>query len=129
MTTLLTAFNTQLSTFIDELILLCPEDNDFKLFKNAFLLLKRTNPRQISVFFTKYIYISDFKKKIVEKDETFFLDNSYETVTHDIDSSQENILMTINKLKNYWKDLTETNKENIWKYLSNLIKLNDLLQK
>jgi hypothetical protein len=127
MTTLLTAFNTQLATFIDELILLCPEDNDFKLFKNAFLLLKRTNPRQISVFFTKYI--SDFKKKIVEKDETFFLDNSYETVTQDIDSPQENILMTINKIKNYWKDLSDTNKENIWKYLSNLIKLNDLLKK
>ena len=51
MTTILTAFNTQLATFIDELILLCPEDNDFKVFKNAFLLLKRTNPRQISIFF------------------------------------------------------------------------------
>ena len=127
MTTLLTAFNTQLSTFIDELILLCPEDNDFKVFKNAFLLLKRTNPRQISVFFTKYI--SDFKKKILERDETFFLDNNYEIVTHDIESSQENILMTINKLKKYWKDLSESNKDNIWKYLSNLIKLNDLLQK
>ena len=127
MTTLLTAFNTQLSNFIDELIILCPEDNDFKVFKNAFLLLKRSNPRQISVFFTKYI--SDFKKKILEKDETFFLDNNYETVTKDIESSQENILMTINKLKNYWKDLSDNNKETIWKYLSNLIKLNDLLQK
>lgn len=127
MTTILTAFNTQLATFIDELILLCPEDNDFKVFKNAFILLKRTNPRQISIFFTKYI--SDFKKKILEKDETFFLDNNYENVTQDIDSSQENILMTINKIKNYWKDLSETNKENIWKYLSNLIKLNDLLKK
>ena len=69
------------------------------------------------------------KKKIVDKDETFFLDNSYETVTQDIDSPQENILMTINKIKNYWKDLSDTNKENIWKYLSNLIKLNDLLKK
>ena len=127
MTTLLTAFNTQLSTFIDELILLCPEDNDFKVFKNAFLLLKRSNPRQISVFFTRYI--CNFKKKILERDETFFLDNDYETVTKDIESTQENILMTINKLKNYWKDLSETNKDNIWKYLSNLIKLNDLLQK
>ena len=125
MTTILTAFNTQLATFIDELILLCPEDNDFKVFKNAFLLLKRTNPRQISIFFTKYI--SDFKKKILENDETFFLDNSYENVTQDIESPQENILMTINKLKNYWNDLTDTNKDNIWKYLSNLIKLNDLL--
>lgn len=126
MTTLLTAFNTQLSTFIDELIILT-NDNDFKVFKNAFLLLKRTNPRQVSVFFTKYV--QDFKQKILDKDETFFLDNNYETVTKDIESSEENILMTINKLKNYWKDLSESNKENIWKYLSNLIKLNDLLQK
>ena len=57
MTTLLTAFNTQLSTFIDELTVLCPEDNDFKVFKNAFLLLKKSNPRQISIFFSKYILV------------------------------------------------------------------------
>ena len=43
MTTLLTAFNTQLLNFIEQLIILCPEDNDFKVFKNGFLLLKKSN--------------------------------------------------------------------------------------
>ena len=125
MTTLLTAFNTQLLNFIEQLIILCPEDNDFKVFKNGFLLLKKSNPRKVSVFFSKYIH--DFRDQILSKDESFFLENNYESVTKDIESSQENILMTINKLKNYWGDLSKTNKDNIWKYLSNLIKLNDLL--
>jgi len=127
MTTLLTAFNTQLLNFIEQLIILCPEDNDFKVFKNGFLLLKKSNPRQVSVFFSKYIH--DFRDQILSKEESFFLENNYESVTKDIESSQENILMTINKLKNYWGGLSKTNKDNIWKYLSNLIKLNDLLQK
>ena len=38
---LLTAFNTQLINFIEELIELFPDDLDFKVFKNATLILKK----------------------------------------------------------------------------------------
>ena len=40
---LLNVFITQLTNFIDDIILLWPDDNDFKVFKNGVLLLKKTN--------------------------------------------------------------------------------------
>ena len=122
MTTILTAFNTQLINFVDELILLCPEEYDFKVFKNGILLLKRTNPRKIIELFN--VYVVKYQDSILEKNEQFFLDNNY---ADEIDASDtENLYTIINKLKKYWSSLTESNKETIWKYLHVLIKLNGI---
>ena len=87
-------FITQFNNFIDDMILLCPEDNDFKVFKNGVSLLNRTNPRKILVLFDEYI--EKYKDKISEKDETFFLLNEYDEI-----EKTENILDTMNKLKIY----------------------------
>tara|TARA_B110001469_G_C9547915_1_gene271889 strand:+ start:243 stop:614 length:372 start_codon:yes stop_codon:yes gene_type:complete len=122
MTTILTAFNTQLINFTDELIILCPEEHDFKVFKNGILLLKRTNPRKIIELFN--VYVVKYKESILEKNETFFLDNNY---NDDIDTDDiENLYSIINKLKKYWCSLSDSNKETVWKYLQVLIKLNDI---
>ena len=58
-------FITQFNNFIDDMILLCPEDNDFKVFKNGVSLLNRTNPRKILVLFDEYI--EKYKDKISER--------------------------------------------------------------
>ena len=44
---LLTAFNTQIINFLDEMIKIYPNDLDFLTFKNAITLFKKTNPRKI----------------------------------------------------------------------------------
>ena len=121
MTTILTAFNTQLINFIDELILLCPEEYDFKVFKNGILLLKRTNPRKIIELFN--VYVIKYKDSILEKNEQFFLDNNYTEIDTD---DVENLYSIINKLKKYWCSLSDSNKDTIWKYLHVLIKLNGI---
>ena len=33
----------------------------------------------------------------------------------------------MNKLKNYWKDLNDSNKEKVWKYFEVLIKLSKMV--
>ena len=124
-TSLLTAFTTQLINFCDELILLFPEDNDFKVFKNGILLLKKTNPRQIIKLF--HGYVKEYYGQILNKEESFFLENDYDSLINEIDSKSDNIIMTIGKLKQYWGDLSENNKESIWKYLHVLINLNEMI--
>ena len=125
--TLLTAFTTQLTNFLDELVELCPEEKDFQVFRNAILLLKKTNPRKIIELFDKYT--STYRKAILEKDEKFILNDNYDTIIGDIDSSSENIWSTIAKLRKYWGDLSSTNKETIWKYFHVLINLSDMIKK
>ena len=103
--------------FNNDLILLFPNDKDFKLFKNGIVLLKATNPRKILTLFDQYV--SKYEEKILQKDETFFLENNYDELDR-----TENILNTMDILKNYWKNLTDQNKEKVWQYFILLVKLN-----
>ena len=113
-------FVTQLQNFIDDLILLYPADNDFKVFKNGVALLNRTNPRKIVNLFKEYV--DKYENRIISRDETFFLQNDYNEI-----EKTENILESMNKLKNYWKDLNDSNKEKVWKYFEILIKLSKMV--
>ena len=85
---ILNIFVTQLMNFTNDLILLFPNDKDFKLFKNGIVLLKATNPRKILTLFDQYV--SKYESKIMVKDETFFLVNTYEEL-----DKTENILNTM----------------------------------
>ena len=113
-------FVTQLQNFIDDLILLYPADNDFKVFKNGVALLNRTNPRKIVNLFKEYV--DKYENRIISRDESFFLQNDYNEI-----EKTENILESMNKLKNYWKDLNDSNKEKVWKYFEILIKLSKMV--
>ena len=66
-----------------------------------------------------------YRKKILEKDESFFLNNDYVDIVKN--SQSEGVEKIILKLKNYWTTLSETNKASIWEYLISLIKLSDLV--
>ena len=120
--TYLTAFVTQMDNFINDIILICPQDNDFKVFKNGIFLLKKTNPKKIAEIFKNYI--TQYRKKIVDKDEAFFLENEYSEL--DI-SNEENFTTTMNKLKSYWKGLSDINKEKVRKYFQVLLKLKNII--
>lgn len=113
-------FITQLNAFIDDLILLWPNDNDFRVFKNGVGLLNKTNPRKIVQLFNEYVH--KYETKILEKDETFFLENEYNEI-----EKTENILNSMNKLKTYWGDLSDQNREKVWKYFEILLKLSKMV--
>ena len=66
-----------------------------------------------------------FRKKIEEKDESFFLENNYTEIVNNTKS--EGVEGIIQKLKNYWNVLSSANKEKIWEYLLSLIKLSDMI--
>ena len=67
----------------------------------------------------------NYRKQITNKDESFFLkDASYSDV---VNTKDEGIILVINKLKNYWGDLSLENQKKIWEYMNTLIKLGDLV--
>ena len=124
MTTYLTAFNNLIFKFTDDLIETFPEENDFKVYKRALTILKSANAKKMCVIFKSYSHM--YKEKILNKDESFFLDNDYSEIKQ-ANEDENTVEQVINKLKKYWKELSSENKEKIWKYLETLIKLADLI--
>lgn len=124
MATYLTAFNNLIFKFTDDLIETFPEENDFKVYKRALTILKAANAKKMCVIFKNYSYI--YKEKILSKDESFFLANEYSEIKQ-ANEDENTVEQVINKLKLYWKELSDENKQKIWKYLETLIKLSDLI--
>ena len=123
MATYLTAFNNIIFKFIDDLIETFPEENDFKVYKRTLILLKSANAKKMCILFKNYSYI--YRQKILDNDESFFLDTEYTEIKEAVD--EDSVSAIIDKLKLYWTELSNDNKDKIWKYLSTMIKLSDLV--
>ena len=122
MTSYLTAFNTVVFNFNDDLIKTFPEENDFKVYRRGLEWLKESNAKKICNLFKVYTF--NYREKIISKDETFFLSTNYDDV---VNTDDEGIVLVINKLKKYWSALTPENQTTIWEYLNTLLKLSDLV--
>ena len=118
MTTVLSAFNNQLFLFLDDLITVFPEDNDFKTAKTSLELLKKTNPRKILELFRSYVV--PYNDLIMNKNEDFFINEDFDHL-----GGGEKGWVIVSKLKNYWKEISESNKQTIWKYFEILLLLNN----
>ena len=114
----LKSFINVLEKFIDELSDMYPEDNHFEMAKNTLYFLKKTNPRKVLEFFYSYMVIP-YEKKIIEKDETFFFNKSYDEEVSEYVKS----LNVITNLKRYWSSMSEKTKETIWLYVHLMVKL------
>lgn len=124
---LLSAFNIQLVNLSDNLCEMYPTDTDIHFTNSSIHLLKKSNPRQLYTLCNKYIKI--YHKKILDKDDDFFLNNNFDKHYQEkANEDVKNIENIINNLKKYWKDMDKDSKENIWKYLQVLVVLNDRLQ-
>jgi hypothetical protein len=119
----LTAFNNLVVKFNEDLIDTFPEENDFKVYKRAIILLNSANAKKICTLFKSYTII--YRNSILQKDESFFLNTNYIEIVNDV--AAEGIEGIIMKLKNYWKSLSVGNKDKIWDYLISLTKLSDLI--
>jgi len=122
-TSYLSAFNNLILKFNDDLIVVFPEENDFKVYRRGLEFLIGSNAKKVCNLFK--IYTFNYRQKIVDRDESFFLkDASYSDV---VNTKDEGIVLIINKLKNYWGDLSVENKTKIWEYMNTLITLGDLV--
>lgn len=119
---LLNRFNDTADEFCKDLVATFPEVKEFKQLKSGLLLLKNVNERQPRELFHKFV-AENFRDEILAKDERFFL---HEVHNHDLlggETSQWQNVLTL--LRALWGNLSEANKNNIWKYFQVLIVLDD----
>jgi len=122
--TLLTAFNNTLLKFINELISTYPQENTFAVLKTTISLMKRINPRKVLKIFTTNI--EQFREQLLCRDETFFLNDNYSIIINESDN-KEDAWKLVDKLKLYWKDTNQKNKDIIWDYFNVLLTISDRL--
>jgi len=122
-------FNKKLLELLNDLIGVFPNDKDFKLFKNSVRLITLADVKKPLQMF-KLSLTDDYKKNIEERNTNFFLDNDYSDVLNNdiikqhINEDDVNKKL-INKLKDYWVDLNDNNKDTIWTYFNILLKLSN----
>ena len=121
-------FNEKFEEFLKDLIICFPDDKDFKMFKHSFNLLKMVDKKQSIRFFR--VYGPKYKEHIENKSESFFLEHDFkeeieyvQNLNSEANEDITNKLMI--KLKSYWENLNNENKEIIWKYLQLLYKLDE----
>lgn len=117
---LLSAFNNVIIEFLNDCILVFPEENDFKVYKRMISMLVKVNPKKVMTVFSEYSDL--YRQKILNREEEFFLENDYEVVKK---YNDQEIFNVINKIKDYWKQLDTSNKDKIWNYLHLLIQIKD----
>jgi hypothetical protein len=113
--TLMSALFDQFTSFVSELSEMYPDDPDFSMFLTTIRLMRSTNPSL--VVSNLYDATHPYEEQIIAKDERFFLEN-------DFDEHKESVDMDImNKLKQYVSQMSESSKENVWKYCQNITRL------
>lgn len=109
----------QIFNFIDELNNSFPNNKDIEIFKEKFLLLKSVNSQLIVDYFIKFIY--PLKQSILDKNDSFFLEGGGQDEVKD-----KSGLNMRDNLKNLWiTEMSEGNKEVVWKYFKIFILLTD----
>ena len=111
-------FNKTVKEFLVELCRICPNVTEFTTFHATLSVILVCNVTQVQHIFDTYV-ASKYRDHILNKDESFFLNEEYV-----IDGS-EYWKSFIDTLCNIWKDLSADNKDVIWQYFRVLIVLND----
>ena len=115
---LMEAFFSSFIAFATELKDMFPEDPDFGIFENALKLLQKTNPSLAVTYYKQNVLNTKFNEKIAQKDESFFLNYSYDEFHEEVGGAD-----VIGKLKQYWTVITPTSRERVWDYIITLDRL------
>lgn len=115
---LISAFNKQFTSFLTQLSAILPDNAELKTFKNMIHLPLLHDKRFILSYFRDNVLA--YKEYIKNKDEKFFLDMDFSFFPG---VSSEDAKKTL-EFKTLWKgDISDENKEHIWKYLYVLTRL------
>ena len=119
--TVLKAFNNLFSEFVDDIILIFPENEDLKYAKKAMEMLRKANPICIIKAWNKYVVLR-YKDVIFSGDISFFFDKDY---SNDLSrmANPDEIMKSIDKIREPIKQMGPENKEHATKYIQNLCKL------
>jgi hypothetical protein len=118
---IITAFNDHFMEFINDVQTVFPDDADILTAVNALKLVRKSNPKMIVKIWNKYI-VEPYKQEIESGNLDFFMNKDY---SNDVQTTgySDQIMNSINRLRNPIKNMDEENKQKTMKYVQNLTTL------
>jgi hypothetical protein len=118
---MLTIFNDHFVEFITDIHNVFPEDPDILAAKNSLIAIRKANPKLIVKIWIKYV-ATPYQDRIMVGDINFFIEKDY---SNDLTKSnnQDQIMESINRLRNPVKQMNPDNQEKTMKYIQNLCKI------
>ena len=121
---LLKAFNSHLIEFIDDLIIIFPEDLDIRTSKTFIQGIVKVNPKMIIKYYYENI-AKTYKKQIDNGDISFFINKDYnEDLGNEWKTNK--IHLTVDRWRNALQTTKDENKNKAMKYFQNLSKLTEI---
>lgn len=111
-------FNQTFQEFVEDLCVAYPNDGEFRVCKmvlNTALMADKTFLQRF--FHNKIVCV--YLDEIANKNESFFMDKDYTKYAQKFSGADQ----LIAKLKSCWSNMTEENKEVVWRYLKVLTAL------
>jgi len=119
--TVLTAFNDHFMEFVSDIQRVFPEDNDILASKNAFITIRKINPKLFIRVWSEYV-VGKYRGEIEAGNIDYFINKDYTQDVMDSPNSKK-IIMGIDRLRNPVKEMDEENKKKSMTYIQNLTKL------
>jgi hypothetical protein len=103
-------FIQQIDNFVNELCTIFPDSNEILMFREKYNLIRYANSKLVVEYFI--MYILPHKKKIINQEESFFLEGGGQEEIKDNSG-----LKFRDSIKSLWiSEMSDENKEIIWKY-------------
>jgi len=125
-TTIMRAFNNMFTEFLDDVIVIVPENGDIKKTKLYFDTVRSMNPSIVIKLWFSNVY-EPYRNQIDAGDIRFFINKEYEQDIHELQNASE-VLQAIQKLKQPVREMSEANKAISMTYLQKLSQLSGLYQ-
>ena len=120
---ILKVFNNQFQEFINDVLLVFPEDTNIKTAKFYVDKVLKVNPALLIKPWHEFVTMP-YSDEIEKGDFSFFLSKDYkEDIGYSDSYNSENVLGAINVIKAKAQVMSDENKKKIIKYLQNLTKL------
>lgn len=119
--TVLTAFNDHFMEFVSDIERVFPDDHDIVTSKNAFITIRKINPKLIIRVWSEYV-VGKYRSEIEAGNIDYFINKDYTQDVMDSPNSKK-IIMGIDRLRNPVKEMDEENKKKSMGYIQNLTKL------
>jgi hypothetical protein len=121
---LLKAFNTHFFAFVDEIIIIFPENEGVRGSKTSFELFRKANPTSILKAWHIFVY-SPYRQVIDAGQLDFFFEKDYaQDLAHM--ANAKDIMAIIDTLRQPVKEMSDVNRAHSMKYIQNLSKLSDM---
>lgn len=114
-------FNQHFEEFVDDILLIFPENNDIKKAKRGLEMMRQAKPGLIVKFWKEYI-VPNYGQQIESGDIDFFLNKDYSGDIH----GDDKIARSIDVLREPIKSMSSENKDKAMHYIQNLTKISKL---